>query len=129
MSLKRFLFELPAVIANAREGDRICCFNLIVYCKQMAKTDQIPDKRVVEFINESYELLTHAEKARIAKFLKEICLVDQAFVKDPDQTVRDLLKAKDTHVTGFIRFEVGEGIEKSSQDFAEEVRAQVQGST
>ena len=65
---------------------------------------------------------------RIAKFLKEVCLVDQPFVKNPDQTVGDLLKAENANVIGFVRFEVGEGIEKQTQDFAEEVKAQIQGS-
>jgi len=81
--------------------------------KETGKPDNIIEKMVT---------------GRIAKFLKEICLVDQAFVKDPDQTVRDLLKAKNTNVTGFVRFEVGEGIEKKTQDFAEEVEVQVRGS-
>ena len=65
---------------------------------------------------------------RVAKFLKEVCLVDQSFVKNPDQTVGALLKAEGVNVLGFVRFEVGEGIEKQTQDFAQEVKAQIQGS-
>ena len=64
---------------------------------------------------------------RVAKFLKEITLVGQPFVKDPDQSVGKLLKAADANVTGFIRFEVGEGIEKKEENFAEEVMRQVKG--
>jgi len=64
-------------------------------------------------------------EGRIAKFLKEICLVDQAFVKDPDQTIAQLLKADNAKVTEFIRYEVGEGIEKEVVDFAGEVQAQL----
>jgi len=65
---------------------------------------------------------------RIAKYLKEICLVSQPFVKNPDQTVGALLKESEAEVLAFVRFEVGEGIEKEEVDFAEEVKAQVQGS-
>jgi elongation factor Ts len=62
---------------------------------------------------------------RIAKFLKEITLLGQPFVKDPDANVGSLLKKAGANVTGFVRFEVGEGIEKKQQNFAEEVMAQV----
>ncbi|MDH5445869.1 MAG: translation elongation factor Ts [Gammaproteobacteria bacterium] len=64
---------------------------------------------------------------RIKKFLKEITLVGQPFVKDPDQTVEKLLKGAGASVNRFIRFEVGEGIEKKSENFADEVMAQVKG--
>lgn len=62
---------------------------------------------------------------RINKFLKEICLVDQPFVKDPDQTVKQFLKSKNVEVVSFIRLAVGEGIEKKEENFAEEVAAQL----
>ena len=65
---------------------------------------------------------------RINKFLKEITLVGQPFVKDPDQTVDKLLKDAGASVNGFTRFEVGEGIEKKVENFADEVMAQVKGS-
>lgn len=64
---------------------------------------------------------------RIAKFLKEVCLLDQPFVKDADQTVGALLKARQTQITEFVRYETGEGIEKQTQDFAEEVKSQLKG--
>ncbi|MEJ2142015.1 MAG: translation elongation factor Ts [Gammaproteobacteria bacterium] len=64
---------------------------------------------------------------RINKFLKEITLLGQPFVKDPDQTVEKLLKAADASVAAFIRYEVGEGIEKKKENFAEEVAAQMKG--
>ena len=54
-------------------------------------------------------------------------MLGQPFVKNPDQTVEALLKAKDVRVEAFIRFEVGEGIEKEVQDFAAEVQAQMKG--
>ncbi len=62
---------------------------------------------------------------RVAKFLKEITLVGQPFVKDPDQTVGKLLKDAGATVSSFVRFEVGEGIEKKEDNFVEEVMAQV----
>lgn len=65
---------------------------------------------------------------RIKKFLGEVTLVGQPFVKDPDQTVGALLKSKGASVARFVRFEVGEGIEKEESNFAEEVMAQAFGS-
>ena len=62
---------------------------------------------------------------RIKKFLAEITLEGQAFVKDDKTTVGALLKSKDNAVVSFVRFEVGEGIEKVEEDFAAEVMAQV----
>jgi elongation factor Ts len=66
-------------------------------------------------------------EGRISKFLAEITLLGQPFVKDPDSTVEKLLKSKSAAVAGFTRYEVGEGIEKKSGDFAAEVMAQVKG--
>jgi len=71
------------------------------------------------------EIVEKMVSGRIAKFLKEVTLVGQPFVKDPDQTVGALLKSAGASVTSFIRFEVGEGIEKKEDNFAEEVMAQV----
>lgn len=65
---------------------------------------------------------------RVQKFLKEVTLLGQPFVKDPDQTVDKLLKGAKAKVASFVRYEVGEGIEKKSENFAEEVMAQVKGS-
>lgn len=61
---------------------------------------------------------------RMRKFLGEITLVGQPFVKDPDQTVGKLLAAKGAKVVSFTRIEVGEGIEKKQENFADEVAAQ-----
>lgn len=66
-------------------------------------------------------------EGRINKFLNEITLLGQPFVKDPDTTVEKLLKSAGAKVVRFTRFEVGEGIEKKSGDFAAEVMAQVKG--
>jgi len=66
-------------------------------------------------------------EGRIRKYLAEITLLGQNFVKNPDQTISDLLKAQGASVRSFTRFEVGEGIEKKQEDFAAEVQAQAQG--
>ena len=65
---------------------------------------------------------------RIKKFLKEISLTEQAFVKNPDLTVAKLASEAGAKVVSFIRFEVGEGIEKEEKDFATEVAEQLAGS-
>ena len=64
---------------------------------------------------------------RVAKFLKEVTLLGQPFVKDPDHSVGEYLSASGAAVRGFERFEVGEGIEKKAENFAEEVMAQARG--
>jgi len=60
---------------------------------------------------------------RLQKSLKEVCLVEQAFVKDPDQTVAQYVASKNCAVVSYVRLAVGEGIEKRQDDFAAEVAA------
>lgn len=64
-------------------------------------------------------------KGRMQKFKKEICLLDQPFVIDPDLTVQKALENNGLVITSFARYEVGEGIEKEEVDFAAEVAAQL----
>lgn len=64
---------------------------------------------------------------RIRKYLSEITLLGQSFVKDPDQTVGKLLQQAGASVVRFERIELGEGIEKKNENFADEVMAQVKG--
>jgi len=71
------------------------------------------------------EIIEKMIGGRINKFLDEVSLMGQAFVKDPNQKVSQLLKEKDAEVSEFIRYEVGEGIEKKEDNFVEEVMAQV----
>lgn len=80
--------------------------------KESGKPDEIIEKMIT---------------GRINKFLKEISLVEQPFVKDPDTTVGKLVKNAGATVVSFTRFEVGEGIEKEEVDFAAEVMAQARG--
>jgi len=64
---------------------------------------------------------------RMKKFVNEVTLYGQAFVKDPDTTVGALAKANNAEVISFARYEVGEGIEKKEENFADEVAAQMKG--
>ncbi len=73
------------------------------------------------------EIIEKMVSGRIKKFLKEITLLGQPYVKDPDQTVEKLLKSANASVLSFRRYEVGEGIEKKVDNFAEEVMSQAKG--
>ena len=83
----------------------------IEQAKESGKPDNIIEKMIV---------------GRMKKFVNEVTLYGQAFVKDPDMTVGDLVKSKNAEVVSFIRYEVGEGIEKKEDNFVEEVMAQAQ---
>ena len=66
-------------------------------------------------------------QGRINKFYGEICLVEQDFVKDPDQTLGKLVESKGAKIVRFARFEKGEGLQKREENFAEEVAKQING--
>lgn len=66
-------------------------------------------------------------EGRLNKFLADICLEDQPFVKDPDQTVAQYVASKGGSITSFVRYEVGEGIEVEQKSFEDEVREQMNG--
>ncbi len=66
-------------------------------------------------------------EGRLGKYFEDICLLDQTFVKNSDQKVRDFVKSTGGNVTAFTRYAVGEGIEKREDNFAEEVMSQVKG--
>ncbi|MEA5444388.1 translation elongation factor Ts [Gammaproteobacteria bacterium AB-CW1] len=74
------------------------------------------------------EIIEKMITGRLNKWLGEITLLGQPFVKDPDTKVEKLLKSQDASVKAFVRFEVGEGIEKQEDNFVEEVMAQAKGS-
>jgi len=73
------------------------------------------------------EIVKKMVDGRMRKFLAEITLTGQPFVKDPDLTVGKLLQQNNATVARFVRFEVGEGIDKAEENFADEVMAQVKG--
>ena len=95
----------PDVLAKERE----------IYVSQAAESGKPP------------EIVEKMVEGRVRKFLSEVSLVDQPFVKDPNQKVGQLAKAAGADVLAFVRFEVGEGIEVEEADFAAEVAAQLQG--
>ena len=72
------------------------------------------------------EIAEKMVKGRIGKFYAEICLLNQAFVKNPDIKVKDLLASENAEVVRFARIEKGEGLEKREENFAEEVMKQLQ---
>ena len=92
----------PQVLENERQIQ-------LAQARQSGKPDEIIEKMV---------------SGRIKKFLRENTLTGQTFVKDPDTSVAALLKANNASVNGFIRYEVGEGIEKKADNFAAEVMQQ-----
>lgn len=104
---------------------------------QFVKSDDVPsdviDKEKEIFSAQAAESGKPAEiiekmvGGRIRKFLAEISLVDQPFVKDPDVTVGKLVANSGAEVISFVRYEVGEGIEKEEIDFATEVMQQARG--
>jgi len=83
----------------------------IEQAKESGKPDNIIEKMIV---------------GKMKKFVKEVTLYGQAFIKDPDTSVGKLVKSKNAKVESFVRFEVGEGIEKMEDNFVEEVMAQAQ---
>ena len=111
------------------------CMQIAAAKPEFLDRESVPQERVdkemeilkVQAMNEGKPEAI-AEKVvagRIGKFYSEICLVDQAFVKDPDMKVCDLLKSKDAKIVRFARIEKGEGIEKKEENFAEEVMKQI----
>ena len=79
----------------------------------------------VSVADKPQEIIEKMTSGRLKKFLSEVSLIDQPFVKDPSLNVSQLLKNNDNTVLSFIRYEVGEGIEVEKKDFAEEVQAQL----
>jgi elongation factor Ts len=82
--------------------------------KQQALNEGKPEKIVEKMV-----------EGRLGKYFEEICLLDQSFVKDPDQKVRKYVESKGATVREFVRYEVGEGLEKREENFAEEVANQM----
>jgi elongation factor Ts len=128
------------VIADVSGGDdelrRDLAMHIAASSPQWASTEDVPP----EIIERERRILTEQAakegkppdivakmvEGRLRKFLAEITLVGQPFVKDPDTTVGKLLKSRQAAVKHFVRMQVGEGIEKKAANFAEEVRAQLQ---
>ncbi len=127
-----------AVLVNMKNGNKELakdvCMQIAAAKPEYVTREEVPAERLEkekeilkqQTINEGKPEAI-AEKivmGRIGKFYEEICLVDQAFVKDPNEKVSQVLK--DATVVEFARFEKGEGIEKKEENFAEEVMKQLQ---
>ncbi len=102
----------------------ICVSREQVSADLLARERQIYTAQAAES-GKSEDIVTKMVDERIAKYLAEITLLGQPFVKNPDQTVEKLLMTKSATVNGFTMFSVGEGIEKKSGDFATEVMSQI----
>ncbi|MGP4059856.1 translation elongation factor Ts [Halobacillus sp. H74] len=86
--------------------------------REMLKTQAMNEGKPENIVEKMVE-------GRLNKFFEEICLLDQSFVKDPDQKVKQFVASAGGKITGFERFEVGEGMEKREENFADEVMNQV----
>ncbi|MYL48666.1 elongation factor Ts [Halobacillus litoralis] len=86
--------------------------------REMLKTQAMNEGKPENIVEKMVE-------GRLNKFFEEICLLDQSFVKDPDQKVKQFVASTGGQITGFDRFEVGEGMEKREENFADEVMNQV----
>ena len=104
---KPMVVSRDQVSTNAIENEREI---FTAQAKESGKPQEIIDKMI---------------EGRINKFIDEVSLIGQPYVKDPNIKVGQLLKEKNAEVISFIRFEVGEGIEKKEDNFVEEVMAQV----
>ena len=86
--------------------------------KEVLRSQALEEGKKPEFVDKIIE-------GRLGKFFEDICLVDQSFVKDGDLKVSEFLKNNNMNVVKMIRYEVGEGLEKRNDNFAEEVRSQI----
>ena len=81
--------------------------------------------------NKPEHIIEKMVEGRLEKFYEEICLLDQDFIKDPDKKIQDILNdliakiGENIKIRRFVRFEVGEGLEKREENFAEEVAKQI----
>ncbi|MCH9692845.1 MAG: translation elongation factor Ts [Gammaproteobacteria bacterium] len=96
---------------------------------EMLQKEQEIIKAQPDMVGKPAEIVEKMMGGRVKKFLKENSLIEQPFVKNPEVTVGKLTKDAGAEVVSFVRFEVGEGIEKEELDFAAEVAAQVKSST
>ncbi len=106
----------PLVIAPENVSAELLAKEKEIYSAQAANSGK--PKEIIEKI----------VLGKLKTFLNEVSLEGQPFVRDPNQTVGELLAKNRTKVLAFHRFEVGEGLEKEEEDFAEAVRSQAQGS-
>ena len=128
-----------AVLVNMKNSDKELakdvCMQIAAARPEYVDRNSVPADRVekemeilkAQAMNEGKpaEIAEKMVQGRIGKFYGEICLVEQPFVKNPDEKVSKLLESKGASVVEFARFEKGEGIEKKEENFAEEVMNQL----
>ena len=108
----------------------IAALNPKYVSRDQVSQDEVEHERQVltqQALNEGKpeNIVAKMVEGRLGKYFEDICLLDQTFVKNPDQKVRQFVESKGATVREFIRYEVGEGIEKREDNFAEEVMNQV----
>ncbi len=128
-----------AVLVNMKKGDdetaKDVCMQIAAAKPEYLDEASVPADRIAkekeilkaQTMNEGKPeaIAEKIVEGRIGKFYSEVCLVDQEFVKNPDIKVSELLKQKDAEVIEFAKFELGEGLEKREENFAEEVMKQI----
>ena len=129
---------LVSISSDNDEVGKDIAMHIAAVSPKAISSDDLPEELVnkeksvceaqVKDLNKPADIIEKILHGKVSKALNEICLVGQSFVKDPSQTVADYLKSKNAQITHFIRYEVGEGMEKKVENFAEEVMAQAQGS-
>ena len=153
LSIRRFVrFESEGLVAKYIHGDgkiavlvnmakgteevaKDICMQIAAARPEYVKKEEVPQERVdkemeilkLQTMNEGKPeaIAEKIVQGRIGKFYEEICLVDQAYVKEPSKKVSQLLTETGAEVISFARFEKGEGIEKKEENFAEEVMKQI----
>lgn len=126
---------LTALTAGDAEVAKDVAMHIAAVNPQVVKPEDMPEEALAKekeiYVAQAREsgkpeeIIEKMIVGRMKKFLAENSLVEQAFVKDPDQTVGKLAKDAGADITSFVRYEVGEGIEVEEVDFAAEVAAQV----
>ncbi|PJO42676.1 translation elongation factor Ts [Lysinibacillus xylanilyticus] len=110
----------------------IAAINPTYVSRDEVSADEVERERKVlteQALNEGKpeNIVAKMVEGRLGKYFEDVCLLDQTFVKNSDQKVRDFVASTGGSVNGFVRYAVGEGIEKREDNFAEEVMSQVKG--
>ena len=110
----------------------IAALNPTYISRDEVSADEVEHERKVlteQALNEGKpeNIVAKMVEGRLGKYFEEVCLLDQSFVKNPDQKVRVFVESTGGNLTSFTRYSVGEGIEKREDNFAEEVMSQVKG--
>ncbi len=128
-----------AVLVNQKGGNQECakdvCMQIAAAKPEFIESKDVPASRLdkemeilkAQAMNEGKPeaIAEKIVQGRIGKFYQEICLVEQEFIKNPEEKIKDVLAKNNAQIIEFARFEKGEGIEKKEENFAEEVMKQI----